>query len=128
MGSALYIVAEDKPRDFDMLMDGKGLAMAAEQLGVLCTTIGVKRVMDFFSQDPEELADMLGEEVPNAPPEQWFEAREGLSMVRALVSRLESGAESFKNSAHVIADLRECERILTFLDQEGIKWHFAIDI
>jgi hypothetical protein len=109
MGSALYIIAKKKSREFDMLMDGKALAKAEETLGAICTRIGAKRLMDFFSMNPDELADMLGDEVANAASEQWFEAKEGLATVRALLSYLERDADSVESAPRVIEDLRQCD-------------------
>jgi hypothetical protein len=128
MSSALYIVAKKKPRDFDLLMDGKALAKAEEGLAPICTKLGTKRLMDFFSQNPEELADLLGEDVPNAPAEQWFDATEGLKVVRALVAQMETKPDSIPASEWVLEDLKQCERILVHLEQKKIPWHFALDI
>src|SRR4051812_8573104 len=99
MGSALYIVSKKEVPGVDMLIDGKALAASEEELAAICARIGVKSLMDFFSQNPEELADLLGEEVPNAPSEEWFDAKEGLATVRALLSHLKSGAESIAPAA-----------------------------
>ena len=128
MGSALYISAKRKPRNFDLLVDGKALAKAEEKLGVVCARIGVKRLMDFFGMSPDEVADMVGEEVPNAAPEKWFEPKEGLATVRALRRFLEAGTESVEGSANVIEDLRQFERVLSYLEEKKIPWHLAIDI
>jgi hypothetical protein len=126
MGSALYIVSKEEVPGVDMIIDGKALAASEEELGAICARVGVKSLMDFFSQNPEELADLLGEEVPNAPSEEWFDANEGLATVRALLSYLESGRESI--AAAVIEDLRRCDQVLAQLDERKLPWHFALDI
>jgi hypothetical protein len=128
MGTALYIVAKEEISDFDMLVDGKALAAAEEELSAVCARAGVRRLIDFFSQNPDELADLLGEDVPNAPQEQWFEASDGLATVRVLLSHLESRPERIKRGPAVIEDLKRCEQVLAHLHERKIPWHFAIDI
>jgi hypothetical protein len=128
MGAALYIVAKKKPADFDLTVDGKALARAEEALSAICKRIGVKSPMNFFSQNPGDLADMLGEEILDMPPEQWFEAEDGLQTVRPLLAHLTTGAEAIGAVAAVIEDLRQCERVLSYLEKKKIQWHFAIDV
>jgi hypothetical protein len=128
MGSALYIVAEKDLSDFDMVVDGKALARAEKDLSAVCARIGVKSLMNFFSQNPDDLADMLGEDVPDLPPEKWFEAQDGLVTIRALLSRLDAGTESINSAPAVANDLRACERVLAHLEEKKTRWHFAIDI
>jgi hypothetical protein len=128
MGAALYIVAKKKPQSVDMLMDGKALARAEEALTSICSDLGVKPLMEFFSQNPDELADMLGDDVPDMPPEQWFKASDGLAIVRALASHLEKNPQAIDSGGRVLEDLRQCERILVHLDRETITWHFALDV
>jgi len=128
MGSALYIVAKEKPTDFDIIVDGKALARAEAALGEICARIGVKAPMEFFSQNPEELADMLGDEVPEMPPEQWFSPEDGLRTVRALLAHLATNGKSIRSAAAVIDDLKQCERVLVYLEKTKTQWHFAIDI
>jgi hypothetical protein len=128
MSLAFYIVPQRQPRAFDTGMDGKALAHAEEALAEICARLGVKRPMDFVSMDPGEIGDIVGEDVPNAPPEQWFAAAEGLAMVRALRTHLAKDGATIESADRVQADLAECERILAYLAQKRIAWHFAIDL
>ncbi|MGC4071714.1 MAG: hypothetical protein QM760_04225 [Nibricoccus sp.] len=127
MGSALYIVAKKAVPEIDMTIDGKTLAASEEELSAICARAGVKGLMEFFSQNPEELAALLGEEVPGVPPEQWFDAGDGLVTVRTLLSHLESDGKSH-TSARAIEDLKRCDRVLAELQKRKISWHFALDI
>ena len=128
MGVALYIVAKKKPADFDMHVSGKALARAEKALSEICERIGVKAPMDFISQNPEELAAMLGEEVPGLPPEKWFKAEDGLETVRALLTHLTTSGKSVRSAAAIVEDLRQCESVLVYLKKAKTQWHFAIDI
>ena len=123
MGAALYIVAENKPEEMDLFVNGKALSKAETRLSSAAKKIGVRELMSFFSQNPEDAADFLGEDVPSLPPEQWFDPVEGLMIVRALISHF---ATSPADSA-VVADLREFEAVLQRLKDAGLRWHLAVD-
>jgi hypothetical protein len=128
MGSALYISAKRKPRGFDLLVDGKALAKAEEELSTVCSRLGVRRLMDFFGMSSKEIADLTGEEMPHSTPAKWFEPADGLASVRALLRHLEKDGEWANRGTHVIEDLRQCERVLLHLEEKKIPWHFALDI
>ncbi len=131
MGAALYIVPERDVEGFDTTIDGKALGHS-EQLDQLAELAGVRPLMEFFSQDAEELAEFLeaeGIEPPlNAlPAEQWFLAEDGLLSVRGILSYLAANPNATPHVPAIIEDLKAFESVLGRLGSEGIRWHLAID-
>lgn len=128
MGTALYISAKKKPREFDLMINGKALARAEEELNPVCAHLGVKRPMDFFGMSSRDIADLTGQDMPQSFPAKWFEAAEGMTTIRALLHHLDSDPELAARSAGLVEDLRECERVLSHLEEKKIPWHFSMDI
>ncbi|MDP2228265.1 MAG: hypothetical protein Q8J78_12400 [Moraxellaceae bacterium] len=135
MSVALYIVLEKEIADFDVFVDGKAVGHAEEEvLEKICVDLGVPPLMVFFSQDPDELADFLddelGEEAPEPdelPAEEWFDAAAGLVTVQTLADHLEAHPQAIENSAAIAEDLRDYQRVLERLKTEKVRWHFAMD-
>ena len=128
MSSALYIVPEREIPGFDHSVNGKALA-GSEQLDELAERAGVKPLMAFFSQDPEEAEGFLeaeGIEMPpgGLPDEQWFSPEEGLATVRALLQHL---GTAVPDAPAIAADLRGFESVLSRLATKGLRWHLAVD-
>ena len=88
--------------------------------------LGVRPLSEFFSADPEQLAEFmegegLGPGDVRPPALQQFKAEDGLGTIRALASHAAAQADG------VAQDLRECERILSAAAQYGVGWHFEVD-
>ena len=131
VGAAFYIAAEHELAGFDhLLVDGKALAHAPDgELDARCRELGVRPLMEFFSQDPEATAELIANSggdpaAVNIPAEQWFDPSEGLATVQAL---LNAPAALPGSAAAVAEDLRGCERVLIHLLSERVRWHLAID-
>ena len=107
MGVANFIVLERKIEGLDTMMDGKSLARHSEALEAAAQRLGVRPLPEFFSADPNQLAEFMqgeGMEVKGVelPALQQFSAEEGLATVRALLAQ-ESGWDE-----GVLQDLRDC--------------------
>jgi hypothetical protein len=127
MGAAYFIVLERKIDGLDTGMDGKSLSRHIDSLDEAARELGVRPLSEFFSADPEEMADFMEGEGIDAgdgelPALQQFTPQDGLATVRALAAHAAAGADG------VAQDLRECERILSAAAQHGVGWHFEIDI
>lgn len=124
MGSAYYIVLEKEIDGLNTSMDGKSLARYIDSLDEAAKKLGVCPLSNYISTPPEEIAELLGEEVEENKP--WslkqFPAQEGLATIKALLAHTPVHAD------HMAIDLRECERILTVAARHGVGWHFQIDI
>jgi hypothetical protein len=125
MGSAHYIVLEKDIEGLDVEMDGKKLSRNIEALDDLAEKLGVRPLSEFYSVDPEAAEELLESEGGEAddqdfPPLQQFSARDGLATVRALLAQPEARP--------AIEDLQNCERILSVAEEQGVGWHFEIDV
>src|SRR5262245_56650920 len=107
-------------------MDGKSLSQHIELLDEAARQLGVRALSEFFSADPEQLAEFResegvdgGDDAP--PPLQQFTAQDGLATARALASHAAARTDG------VAQDLRECDRILSAAQKHGIGWHFEVD-
>ena len=135
MGVSFFIEAEREVEGLDMLIDGKALAHR-QDLDKLAADAGVRPLMEFFSQDPEEAREFL-ESDDEVPDLEWFAAEDGLTTVRAIISRLQQepetddedqpGTQWIPTPEEVIEDLRHFESVLVRLAAEGVRWHLAID-
>jgi len=134
MGVALYIVAQKAIKGLDLTVNGKAVGRIDEQtLDTLCDALNVTSLVSFISQDPDELADIMGEDVIDVegddelPEEEWFAAQDGLATVRALIAHLGADLSVLADTAMIVEDLRDFERVLAALAEHGVKWHLAVD-
>ncbi len=123
MGAAYFIVLERKIDGVDTGMDGKSISRDMETLDDAARELGVRPLSEFFSADPEQMAEFMEEAGDiELPPLQQFSAQDGLATIRALATHPAAQADG------VAQDLNECERILNAAAQHGVGWHFEIDI
>ena len=127
MGAAYFIVLEREIDGLDSSMDGKSLSRQIDALDAAARELGVRPLSEFFSADPEQLAEFMeGEGIDEGdfelPALEQFSVLEGLTTVRALAAHQVAQAEGVEN------DLRECERILSVTAEHGVGWHFEIDM
>jgi hypothetical protein len=122
MGAAYYIVLERDIAGLDTMMNGKSLARNITTLDKAAREVGVRPLSDFCSMPPDEVAEIMDVAVDpvSLPPLQEFSAREGLTTLRALMPRPEAQP--------ALLDLKECERILSAAAEQGVGWHFQVDV
>lgn len=125
MGAALYIVLEKKMPGIDTTIDGKMLSKFEEALGQIAKRRGARPLMEYFSTDPDEAAEILGDEMEGIeiPPAQWFSAADGLKTVDALLAEVETSPELRAAKD----DLLGCQRVLREAHKAGVRWRLAID-
>jgi len=132
MGTAYFIVLERPIAGLDTSMDGKSLAKEVADLDWTAKEIGVRPLSEFVSVDPEMAREFLEgggvstSEIP-LPDVQHFSPEEGLKSVQALFREIQAWPPGTKDTAEVLADLRECERILLGAANNGVRWHFEVD-
>ncbi len=59
------------------------------------------------------------------PPEQWFAAADGLSVVRALIAHVGANLNDFKQPNPILRDLKAAEALLAAADAAGVRFHFT---
>lgn len=132
MGTAYFIVLERPVMGLDTSMDGKSLAKEVADLDWTAIEIGVRPLSEFVSVNSEMARDFLeGEGVSTSdiplPEVQQFTAEDGLKSVRMLFQEIQAWVSDAKDTTGVLADLRDCERILEIAAKQGVQWHFEVD-
>ena len=153
MSPAYSIISERPIRGYDLFGNGEAVALASDLLDRLAEAAEVRPLLDFFSMDPDEVDALFeglnlagepeptgpadaGDEVPTleeAPPEEWFDADDGLATVRALIQAVQDlptpePPDPFNPPPEaILTDLREFETILDYLAAEGVRWHLSVD-
>lgn len=131
MGAAYFIALDNPKPGFDPFVNGKAIARNAKRITKIASSLGLKTPDEYVSMSGDEAAAMaeefgIGDDV-QAPPEQWFEADEGLMWVGRLRAHIQSDAKSVKDAEAVLADLAEYERVLAQAKSIGARWHFSVD-
>jgi hypothetical protein len=130
--SAAYFITLDNPNPgFDPFVNGKAIARDAKRLSEAASALGLKTPDEYVSMGGDEAASMaeefgMGDEV-HPPPEQWFDADEGLAWVGRLRAHLQSNAKTVEDTEAVLADLAEYDRVLSQAKSIGAKWHLSVD-
>src|SRR5688572_4519275 len=131
MGAAYFIALDNPEPGFDPFVNGKAVAREAKRISKVASSLGLKTPDEYVSMGGDEAAAMaeefgVGDDV-HAPPEQWFDADEGLAWVARLRAHIRSDAKSVKDAEAVLADLAEYERVLSQAKPIGARWHFSVD-
>lgn len=132
MGAALFIVLERETTGFDPFVNGKSLSRASDELESLAQSLSVKSLFEFCSIDPEQVEELLDDleiddEFPAPAATEWFEASDGLATVRALQGHVSKNPTAVPDTAGVLSDLSEFERVLKFAESHQIRWHLEVD-
>ena len=128
----MYIVVEGEDPGFDIYVNGRALARQEAGIERLAHTLRVRPLLDFFSADENSMALLIEEGAGNPdllhrlPPPQWYQPEEGLTTVRALIEALEQEPRRIgKESAAVLSELMEYQRVLTKTGERNLRWHLA---
>lgn len=133
MAASLYIVVEGEDPQFDIFVNGHGLARNEDALERLAERIGVSPLLEFFSADENSMALLLEQGggnpawMCNLPDPQWFDPTRGLTTVCALIEFLGvTPAALGSETGQVLSELREYERVLRKTAQRELRWHLAV--
>src|SRR5438034_348737 len=101
MGTAYFIALDNSAPGFDPFVNGKAIAREAKRLSRVAASLGLKGPDEYVSMGGDEAASVveefgIGDEV-QAPPEQWFDADEGLAWIGRLQAHIQSDAKAFKD-------------------------------
>jgi hypothetical protein len=135
MGVSFSVIFKKKVPPYGTLgPDHVALANGYEKLDKAASKQKLPTLGPFLSADPDELramAEDLGAdpeelEGPELSPEQWFDAADGLSAVRALVEFLKRQPTAVPQSTQLRDDLTAIETELTKAASSKVKFHFQL--
>lgn len=133
MAASLYIVVEGEDPGFDIFVNGHALARNEDALERLAERLKVSPLLEFFSADENSMALLLEqgagnpEWVHHLPEPQWFDPCKGLLTVHALLAFLQAAPMALgSETASVVSELREYERVLRKTAERGLRWHVAV--
>lgn len=133
MSASMYIVVEGEDPGFDIFVNGHALARNEDALEKLAMRLGVKPLLEFFSADQNSMALLLEEGAGDPewaktlPPPQWFSPEDGLHTVATLLDYLKEAPTTLgTETAQVIAELEEYERVLRKTATRSLRWQLAV--
>jgi hypothetical protein len=133
MAASLYIVVEGDDPGFDIFVNGHALARNEDALERLAERLKVNPMLDFFSADENSMALLLEQGAGNPewarhlPEPQWFSPHSGLGTVTGLLEFLRGAPTALgSETAAVVAELVEYDRVLRKTAERGLRWHLAV--
>ena len=133
MAASLYIVVEGDDPGFDIFVNGRALARNEDALDRLARRLKVNPLLEFFSADENSMALLLEQGAGNPewanhlPQPQWFKPGLGLATVSALLDFLRTSPTALgSETAAVVSELREYDRVLGKTAEHGLRWHLAV--
>lgn len=133
MAASLYIVVEGEDPGFDIFVNGHALARNEDTLERLAERLRVHPLLEFFSADENSMALLLEQGAGNPewanhlPKPQWFDPAAGLVSICALIHFLHDSPTALgSETAPVLNELREYERVLRKVSQRNLRWHLAV--
>jgi hypothetical protein len=129
----MYIVVEGEDPGFDIFVNGRTLARNEDALEKLAERLGVKPLLEFFSADQNSMAVLLDEGAGDPewaktlPPPQWFSPEDGLETISTLIDYLRDAPATLgSDTAKVVKELEEFERVLRKTAVRSLKWQLAV--
>jgi hypothetical protein len=126
------VVQGDDP-GFDIFVNGHALARNEDALEKLAEKLSVKPLLEFFSADQNSMALLLEEGAGDPewaktlPPPQWFSPEDGLITICTLLDFLRPSTTALGNeTAAVVAELDEFERVLRKTAAKRLRWQLAV--
>ena len=109
---------------------GKALAREADKLDFAARCCHVPDLTSMRSESHAVLMAQLQEEgfdpaKMRLPPEQWFDAGEGLKTVRGLAEYVNRKLNDFKQPNPILRDLKAAEGLLVAAAGARVRFHFS---
>lgn len=115
------------PEDFA----GRALNRARWELAEAAESAGFEPLDEFVSLSPEE-SEILAEDLrfdsdpDRVTPAGWFDAAEGLALVRALAARVAAAPDEFPEVEAVRAELARLESLLAAASAAGARFRISV--
>ena len=129
-----FVITLEKPivelEAYTKLKTGKALAREVERLDLAARTVKVPVITALLSESQAALIEQLKSEgfdpsKMRLPPEQWYDAAEGLNVVKALAAHVAANLNNFKQPNPILKDLKAAETLLTAAQAQGVRFHFT---
>lgn len=109
---------------------GKAFFRELERIDFAARKCKVTQPSSLVSENPEALIAQLKEDgfdptKMRVPPERWFAASEGLTVLRALIEHIGANLNDFKQPNPILRDLKAAETLLTTAEKSGVLFHFT---
>ena len=128
----MYIVVEGEDPGFDIFVNGRALARNEDALEKLAARLNARPLLEFFSADHNSMALLLDEGAGDPewaktlPPPQWFAPDDGLETISTLLDYLRESPVLGNETAPVVSELAEFERVLTKASMRNLRWQLAV--
>lgn len=109
---------------------GKALAREIDRLDYAARVKNVAAITSLLSESRAALIAQMKEEgfdpsKMRLPAERWFDARDGLVVIRALSEHVGANLNAFKQPNPILRDLNAADALLSAADKANVKFHFA---
>jgi hypothetical protein len=109
---------------------GKALGRELEKLDFAARCRNIPSLTSRLSESHAVLIEQLKDQgfdpsKMRLPPEQWFGADEGLTVVRGLAEYVNAKLNDFKQPNPILRDLKATEALLVAAQAAGVRFHFT---
>jgi hypothetical protein len=114
-------------------VDGKTLIHRQHDLDTIAERLGLPRLTDFVSVDPQAVAGFLQqqgldpEDYP-IPEEEWFAPAEALPTVNGLLAHLLAHPDAVLDAHRITRDLAAIAQILVAAEAAQVQFHLGSDM
>ncbi len=116
--------------DYTKSKTGKALARELEKLDYASRCMKVDAITALLSESTAALAEQMRADgfdptKMRLPPERWFPASQGLTVLRALAEYVAAKLNDFKQPNPILRDLKAAEVLLVAAEGAGVRFHFT---
>jgi hypothetical protein len=138
---SIALIVEDDLDQFDAYQPLKAIGRSLNKLNEVADEIGCSRLTEFYTGEDD--SDRFGREVMDEIAEHegwsdyraggggdkdaWFDAEEGLEVVRALQGYIDSGRETFKKPEAILKELALMENVLVEAVNQSLRFRIEAD-
>jgi hypothetical protein len=109
---------------------GKALARESDRIDLAARGKHITQLTGLLSENPSALIEQMKAEGfdpsrMRIPPEKFFDASEGLKVVRTLITHITANLNDFKQPNPILMDLKAAEALLVEAEKSGARFHFT---
>lgn len=138
---SIALIVEDDLDQYDAYQPLKAIGRSLNKLNEVADEIGCSRLTEFYTGEDD--SDRFGREVMDeiaehegwsdyragggADKDAWFDAEEGLEVVRALQGYIDSGRDTFKKPDAILKELSLMENVLAEAVNQSLRFRIEAD-